>query len=140
MGDVEYKKANYDLLSIVMIGLGKPDSPRYDGLLEMLEVLVSERTVEEKKRILQEKFHFKMTSNMIKEATEMCNLSQAIEDRGIIAKGIEKGRAEATFQTTLANIQSLINTLSLSAEKAMDALNIPQDDRKQYLGHLKPLN
>ena len=79
-----------------------------------------------------------MSEEMKGEFETMCNLSQAIEDKGI-AKGIEMGRAEATFQTTLANIQSLINTLSLSAEKAMDALNIPQDDRKQYLCHLKPL-
>lgn len=147
VGDVEYKKANYDLLSIVMIGLGKPDSPRYDGLLKMLEVLLSKRTVEEKKHILQEEFNFKMTENMIKEATEMCNLSQAIEDRGRelgkregINIGIEQGRAEATFQTTLANIQSLITTLRLSAEQAMDALNIPQDERSQYLPKLKHLN
>ena len=80
-----------------------------------------------------------MSEEMKGEFETMCNLSQAIEDKGF-AKGIEMGRAEATFQTTLANIQSLINTLSLSAEKAMDALNIPQDDRKQYLCHLKPLN
>jgi len=143
VGDVEYKKANYDLLSIVMICLGKPDSPRYGGLLKMLEVLLSKRTVEEKKHILQEEFNFKMTENMIKEATEMCNLSQAIEDRGRelgkregINIGIEQGRVEAT----LSNIQSLITTLSLSAEKAMDALNIPQEERSQYLPKLKHLN
>ena len=103
-----------------MIGLGKPDSPRYDGLLKMLEVLLSKRTVEEKKHILQEEFNFKMTENMIKESTD--------------------GRTEATFQTTLANIQSLITTLRLSAEQAMDALNIPQEERSQYLPKLKHLN
>ena len=151
VGDVEYKKANYDLLSIVMIGLGKPDSPRYDGLLKMLEVLLSKRTVEEKKHILQEEFNFKMTENMIKEATEMCNLSQAIEDKGI-AKGIDIGKQQGIdigkqqgikqgkFETTLANIQSLITTLSLTAEKAMDALNIPQEERAQYLPKLQHLN
>ena len=126
-----------------MICLGKPDSPRYGGLLKMLEVLLSKRTVEEKKHILQEEFNFKMTENMINEATEMCNLSQAIEDRGRelgkregINIGIEQGRVEAT----LSNIQSLITTLSLSAEKAMDALNIPQEERSQYLPKLKHLN
>ena len=77
----------------------------------------------------------------------MCNLSQAIEDRGRelgkregINIGIEQGRTEATFQTTLANIQSLITTLRLSAEQAMDALNIPQEERSQYLPKLKHLN
>ncbi len=143
VGDVEYKKANYDLLSIVMIGLGKPDSPRYDGLLKMLEVLLSKRTVEEKKHILQEEFNFKMTENMIKEATEMCNLSQAIEDKGIakgIDIGIEKGIEKGRFEATLSNIQSLMYKVSWTAEQAMDALNIPQEERSQYLPKLKHLN
>lgn len=143
VGDVEYKKANYDLLSIVMIGLGKPDSPRYDGLLKMLEVLLSKRTVAEKKHILQEEFNFKMTENMIKEATEMCNLSQAIEDKGIakgIDIGIEKGIEKGRFEATLSNIQSLMYKVSWTAEQAMDALNIPQEERSQYLPKLKHLN
>jgi len=143
VGDAQYPKQNYDLLSIVMIGLGKPDSPRYNGILEMLEILVSERSVEEKKSILQEKFNFKMTEKMVKEAAEMCNLSQAIEDRGIakgIEIGIEKGIEKGRLETTLANIHSLIATLGLSAEKAMDALNIPQEERSQYLPKLKHLN
>ncbi len=103
-----------------MIGLGKPDSPRYDGLLKMLEVLLSKRTVEEKKHILQEEFNFRMTENMIKESTD--------------------GRTEATFQATLANIPSLMYKVSWTAEQAMDALNIPQEERSQYLPKLKHLN
>ena len=77
----------------------------------------------------------------------MCNLSQAIEDRGRelgkregINIGIEQGRAEATFQTTLANIPSLMYKVSWTAEQAMDALNIPQEERGQYLPKLKHLN
>lgn len=126
-----------------MIGLGQPDSPRYDGLLKMLEVLLSKRTVEEKKHILQEEFNFKMTENMIKEATEMCNLSQAIEDKGIakgIDIGIEKGIEKGRFEATLSNIQSLMYKVSWTAEQAMDALNIPQEERSQYLPKLKHLN
>ena len=102
------------------MGLGQPDSPRYDGLLKMLEVLLSKRTVEEKKHILQEEFNFRMTENMIKESTD--------------------GRTEATFQATLANIPNLMYKVSWTAEQAMDALNIPQEERSQYLPKLKHLN
>ena len=139
VGDVEYKKANYDLLSIVMIGLGKPDSPRYKGLLEMLEVLVSKRTVEEKKRILQEKFNFKMTNNMIKEATEMCNLSQAIEDKGRELgkrEGINIGRAEGKFEATLSMLKNMKANTGWSAEKAMEIAAIPKEEQPKYLKHL----
>ena len=81
----------------------------------------------------------------------MCNLAQAIEDKAI-AKGIDIGKQQGIdigkqqgikqgkFETTLANIQSLITTLSLTAEKAMDALNIPLEERAQYLPKLQHLN
>ena len=54
--------------------------------------------------------------------------------------GKQQGIKQGKFETTLANIQSLITTLSLTAEKAMDALNIPQEERAQYLPKLQHLN
>ena len=73
----------------------------------------------------------------------MCNLSQAIEDKGIakgIDIGIEKGIEKGRFEATLSNIQSLMYKVSWTAEQAMDALNIPQEERSQYLPKLKHLN
>ena len=88
-----------------------------------------------------------MSEEMKGEFETMCNLSQAIEDKGIakgidigIKQGIEKGIEKGRFEATLSNIQTLITTLSLSAEQAMDALNIPQEERSQYLPKLKHLN
>jgi len=73
----------------------------------------------------------------------MCNLSQAIEDRGIakgIEKSIEQDKAKGKFEEMLANIQSLMYKVSWTAEQAMDALKIPQKKRSQYLPKLKHLN
>ena len=57
-----------------------------------------------------------------------------------IEQGIEQGIEKGRFEERLSNIQSLITTLRLSAEQAMDALNIPQEERSQYLTKLKHLN
>ena len=41
---------NYDLLSIIMLCLGGPDGANYDGVLRMLDVLLSNETSEAEKR------------------------------------------------------------------------------------------
>ena len=46
-----------------------------------------------------------------------------------LKKGIEKGRKE----TAISNIRSLMETIGFTAEKAMDALKIPKEERPQYL-------
>ena len=140
IGNAKEEPANYDLLSVFIIGLGRKEDKNYEGILELLNVILStEIESEERERILQKKFGIIMSEEMKGEFETMCNLSQAVEDKGI-AKGIEMGRAEATFQTTLANIQNLMDTVKWSAVQAMDALKIPQEERSQYLPKLKHLN
>ena len=58
----------------------------------------------------------------------MCNLSKGVEARGI-EKGIEKG--------ILASVKNLMNSMGWSAERAMDALNIPDAERSKYTVMLK---
>ena len=132
VGSAKEERAHYDLLSVFIIGLGRKEDKNYEGILELLEVILSTKIEnEERERILQKKFGIIMSEEMKGEFEIMCNLSQAIED-----KGIEKGK----FEATLSNLQSLINTLSLSTEKAMDVLNIPQDERTKYTPHIKHVN
>lgn len=58
----------------------------------------------------------------------MCNFSEGIERKGI-EKGIEKG--------FLSAIESIMETLGLSVEQAMEALKIPEGDRQKYADRLK---
>ena len=52
---------NYDLLSIIMLCLGGPDGENYDGVLRMLDVLLSNETGEaEKRKILQSDYGIQM--------------------------------------------------------------------------------
>lgn len=118
--NVEY----YDLLTGIIICLGDADDER-SGILKLLEVLLSsERSTKVKKKILQEDFGIKMTQELESEVSEMCNLSEGVEQKGI-AKGI------------ITSIRNLMESMGWSIEQAMDALQIPMEERNDYLNMLK---
>ena len=124
VGDVKERRADYDLLTAVMICLGNSEGDRYAGILKLLDVLLSsEKEPKEKKKILQEDFNIKMTKTLESEVLSMCNLSKGIEE-----KGIEKG--------TLRAIENLMDTLKLTVEQAMEALKVPEDDKAEYASKL----
>ncbi len=95
IGNVSEKRENYDLMTVIMICLGKTEDDKYNGILKLLDVLLSsDKKAEEKKKILQEEFHIEMTKELESEVSQMCNLSDGVEQKGIekgIQKGIEKG-------------------------------------------------
>ena len=107
-----------------MICLGDADDPDGTGVLRLLEVLLSpDRSVENKKKILQEEFRIKMTEELEEEANEMCNLSKGLIDRG---------RAEGRAEERRKGIQNLMASMNWSIRQAMDALGIPEGERAKY--------
>ena len=54
-----------------------------------------------------------------------------------IAIGEERGIAIGEENTRLSDIRSLMANLNLPAEKAMEALAVPLEDRDKYLEQLK---
>lgn len=85
-----------DLMQGIIINLrsGEHLKDSQNTLVSMLEKLLSQMDVEEKKRILAEEFGMVMTAELEGRMKTMCNLSENIEARGI-EKGIEKERADA---------------------------------------------
>ena len=129
VGDMREQAEDYDLLSLVMIGLGDANEKNYDGVLKLLSVLLSSKTAPaEKKQILQDEFHIPMTQTMDREVSLMCNLSEGVWRDGE-ARGIEKG--------ILASLQNLMASMNLTIDEAMNALRIPEADRQTYLSKLK---
>jgi hypothetical protein len=125
VGSVREKVNNYDLLTAIMICLGEPEGERYDGILKLLEVLLSnEKKAEEKKRILMNDFDIPMTEELESEVLTVCNLSEGVEKRG-------------EQRSTLRHIQNLMDTLKLTAEQAMNALKIPVSEQEGYMKMLK---
>jgi hypothetical protein len=112
-----------------MVCLGNQNEEHYDGLLKMLDVLLStERDATEKKKVLKEDFGIEMTKTMESEVHNMGNLGERL-----VEKGVEQG----VVSTTLKLIQSLMETMQTSAENAMKALKIPESEMPQYANMLK---
>ena len=89
-------KGNEDLVNIVMIGLAKEISPKEEKheLHRLLGALLSETLNEEEKLdILKNEYHIPMKKSIKEDVKVMCNLSEGIEERGII-----KGRTELLKQ------------------------------------------
>ena len=50
--------------------------------------------------------------------------------------GLQEGRVEGRVEGTLSSIKSLMETLGLSIEAAMNALKVPEDERSKYANML----
>ena len=128
VGGVREPVRDYDLLSVVMICLGNPGQDGEPDVLKLLDVLLSGETGQnEKRRILQEEFDIPMTEHLEQEVSVMCNLSE-----GIRQKYLAKGRAEER----LKSIQSIMRTAKVTAEQAMDLLEVPEEVREELVHQL----
>ena len=111
-----------------MICLGKPGGDNEDGLLKLLETLLSrEMPPEEKKRILRDEFDIPMTQTLEKEVSLMCNLSDGVWEEAM-TQGIEKGLVTA--------LRNLMDSMGWPMEQAMNALRIPEADRQEYAAQI----
>ncbi len=140
---------NYDLLSAIMICLGDPNGKDSDGILKLLEVLLSSSIeVKKKKEILDHDFNIKMTKTMESEVSLMCNLSKGIEEKGIaigfkrglergMEQGLERGMEQGTIDTLLSSIRSLMDSTGWSLEQSMSVLNVPDNLRSKLIDQLK---
>ena len=133
VGQVKEEQKNYDLLSVFMICLGNPEAEIGCGILKLLSVLFSsELKAEEKKKVLEEEFHIQMSQAFEEEVSNMCNLSEGVEQKGIQI-GIQKGIQQALTES----IKNLMDTMNMTAKEAMDALKIKEEDRSHYAELLK---
>ena len=123
----------YDLMELVMVCLGKPeDAMQGTELHQLLTTVLSDTlTPEEKIETLENQFDIVTTVELEGGLAKMCNLSDYIEEKGI-QKGIEQG----IENTLLANLRAIMANLELTADKAMDVLNVPQEERAQYMERL----
>ena len=144
IGRVREPVKNYDLLSVLLLCPGDPESSGSEGILKLLGVLLSsEIKANDKKKLLEQEFHIEMNRTMEREVEQMCNLSQGVEQRGIqkgIQRGIQKGIQEGMKKGIFESIQNLMDTMNWSAKDAMDALRIKEEDRFQYIELLNDRN
>ena len=83
----QYDQAAKNILSEKHLAPG----PVRNRMLSMLQVIFQEtnKSAEEKKKILKKKFDIEVTAEMEEELRTMCNLSEGIYERGAENKTIE---------------------------------------------------
>lgn len=125
-GNATENRENYDLLNVIIICLGEPlqkvasDDTLPARLVYLLEVLFSATvTADIKKYILETEYNIPMTESLERMVDDMCNLSDAVEAKGIaegMEKGIEKGIC-SLVEVCQELGKSLVDTIETVASK-----------------------
>ena len=95
-------------------------------------MFIKNLAVEDKKKQLQKTYGILMEKEIDKEVMDMCNFSDFIEQRGM-EKGLEKGKVE----TTILYVTKLMQRINVSAEDAMNMLDVEEDIRPAILQSLQ---
>ena len=117
---------HYDLLSVLVLGLGNPNKAEKCSVLRMLGTALSTQIDQKtKKQVLSEEFHIPMTRRIERKVERMCNLSQGIWEEGM-QKGRKQGREEG--ETLLARL-----ICRLIADCRMDDVELATADKDARL-------
>ena len=139
-GTVKEPVQNYDLMTVIMICLGKSQETSGNRLLDLLNILfASDMNKNEKKEIMQRDFQIPMSKQIEGRLDDVCNLSKGVWEKGLekgLEEGLEKGMEKGLEKGILSSIHSLMESMGWSAEQAMDALKIPSDKKHEYLSKL----
>ena len=116
-----YWKGDIDLLNIVLLGLAEdlPEKVEKYELHRLLGALLSANLkVNEKLDIIGNEFQIPLESDIRKDVSEMCNLSQGIEDRAY-ERGTANGLAEAVIRMHKKgySIEQIGDMLDMDIEK-----------------------
>ena len=136
----EYEWGNgLDLLNIVFIGLSDrlPEPKEGHELHRLLGTLLSgELAAEEKLKIIETEYNIEADTNITKGVSGMCNLSQGIREKGRkegIAEGMAEGQRAGLEKAELSAVRNLMLKLKMTAEQAMDTLDIEAEKRAGYM-------
>ena len=92
---------SYDLMEVVILNLGDTDKSSGYDILDLMNTLFSmDMSPAEKKQRLSQVYGIETTVEMEEEVVKMCNLSSAIEE-----KGIEEGIKQNSIKTAEMMIQ-----------------------------------
>ena len=121
---------NYDLISIVILNLGKkPTSHRLLNLLYL--IFMDVKSSDEKETILHDEYHIDISRDMREELKKMGGLMEpAIEVA--VERNSERVTAETKKQTLIDSVRKMMKKLNMTAQQAMDILDVPADKRKEY--------
>lgn len=133
---------DYDKLQIIIIYMGQNSCNH--PLLNFIELLFTNRIrPNEKIELLQKQFNLNTSSSFNKEVNEMCGLADRIEEQALkkgraqgVTQGMAQGMAQGEFNQAYKNILTIMDSLNLSFEDALNALKLSNElqisCRKKY--------
>ena len=143
-GNNKEELENYDLLTATIINVSKDINKTNNNIIKLLSTLLSDTlSAEVIIKELNQKFNIPMTEKIETEVFNMCNLSQAIEDKGIqkglqkgIQEGIENGKKETAFELYQDgfSIKQIAKYTKVSIKKPKNGLkNLPKHSKKSCI-------
>ena len=117
-----------------MLYLGYKENEK--ASMNILRILADSGMDYEKKNEALEKYDIRLKGGLAKEVRSMCDYGDYVEKMGTekgLQRGIQQGFLQGSENKTVENIQSLTKTLKLSVDEAMEALQIPIEERANYL-------
>ena len=121
---------NYDLFKIIILNLGTKKTSH--KLLDLLHLLFMDlRLSDEKEKILLDEYNITLTRDMRKELTQMGGLMEPLI-KIAAEQAAEKTAAETEKKSKLEDIRSIMKKLNMTAQQAMDILDVPTDKRNEY--------
>ena len=146
----------HDLMEIIFIYVANNQLDSPTPVIKMLGNLFSrQKTVDERKKILENEFGIRMTKEDTGRMDEMCNMGQALLDEGIEigeakgikigeakgikigeAKGKAEGKAEGKIEgikiARLGSVKNARKELGCTWERAMAVVGIPENEYAEY--------
>ncbi len=117
---------NYDLISIILVGLGNEDAEDFgeNSILRLLDTLFStKKETEEKKDILETEFGIPMFYDVESEVGEVGGLGKAL---------YEDAARKTRKSTRIDAILSMVSELNISVDRAMQVLRISDEEKNEY--------
>ena len=153
IGNACEEEKYFDKQQILVLYLGYKESEYIS--MNILRILADNGMDYETKNEALEKYDIRLKGGLAKEVRSMCDYGDYVEKMGTekglqkgIAQGLQRGILQGKEQgflqgsenKTVEDIQSLTKTLKLSVDEAMDALQIPIEERANYLKLLSEKN
>mgnify|MGYP001001064809 CR=1 FL=1 len=112
-------------MSIITVYLGNERQQDEDWLIRFLQILFKDTEISPavKKQLLKNEFDMDISADIEEEMRTMCNLSTGIYEQGM-ERGMERDRLES--------LRTIMQTMRLSEDEAMNALLIPPEKRAKY--------
>ena len=143
----------HDLMEIIFIYVANNQLDSPTPVIKMLGNLFSrQKSVDERKKILENEFGISMTKEDTGRMNEMCNMGQALLEEGIEigeakgikigeakgeAKGIKIGEAKGIKIARLGSVKDARKELGCTWERAMAVVGVPENEYEEYKEMLK---